>query len=77
MSKDQVKKVRLSSVERSQEAANDLETDALWAKFNESVHRAQKGNNHPVETLHAVAESLAALGAGMRRMLQTLIDKER
>ena len=53
----------------SEPLADDAETDALWAKFAESINRAQKNSNHPVETLQAMSVALAALGEGVRQML--------
>jgi hypothetical protein len=57
--------------------SGDAEIDALWAKFAESINKAQKDSNHPVETLQAMAVALAALGEGVRQMLLQLIDQKR
>ena len=74
MSEDSLSRVRMS---RYEALADDAETDALWAKFAESINRAQKNSNHPVETLQAMSVALAALGEGVRQMLLQLMDKKR
>ena len=74
MSEDSLSKVRMS---RYEALADDAETDALWAKFAESINRVQKNSNHPVETLQAMSVALVALGEGVRQMLLQLMDKKR
>ena len=73
MSEDPLIKVRMSRLEA---LADDAETDALWAKFAESIkNKAQKNSNHPVETLQAMSVALGALGEGVWQMLLQLIAK--
>tara|TARA_B110000196_G_C20998221_1_gene591716 strand:+ start:220 stop:654 length:435 start_codon:yes stop_codon:yes gene_type:complete len=74
MSGDPLDEERMSRLETF---AGDAEIDALWAKFAESINKAQKDSNHPVETLQAMAVALAALGEGGRQMLLQLIDQKR
>lgn len=74
MSGDPLDKERMSRLEAF---AGDAEIDALWAKFAESINKAQKDSNHLVETLQAMAVALAALGEGVRQMLLQLIYQKR
>jgi len=71
MSGDPMSKARMSRLEAH---ADDEEIEALWAKFAESINKAQKNNNHPVETLQAIAVALSALGEGVRQMLLKLSE---
>ena len=71
MSGDPMGKARMSRLEGY---ADDEEIEALWAKFAESINKAQKNNNHPVETLQAIAVALSALGEGVRQMLLKLSE---
>ena len=71
MSGDPMSKARMSRLEAY---ADDEEIEALWAKFAESMNKAQKNSNHPVETLQAIAVALSALGEGVRQMLLKLSE---
>ena len=70
-------KVRLSKRVRPghEMTSEDAAIEALWARFYESIHKGQKGSNHPVETLQAMSVALSALGEGIHQMLKRLADK--
>jgi hypothetical protein len=58
------------------ELADEAEIDALWIQFSESINKAQKNSNHPVETLQAMSVALGAFGEGVRQMLLQLRDSD-
>jgi len=70
-----VDKVKLSRPQLDKAPLDDPDVEALWAKFHASIHKAQKGSNHPVETLQALSAALAALGEGLHQMLLRLADR--
>ncbi len=62
---------------REQRQRGDLESrdrrdqdDALWHRFYDSMHKAQRDHNHPTETLKFIALALASLGEVLQEAMR-------
>ena len=53
---------------RGEAVEDDQET--RWLRFHDSIHKAQRDNNHPTETLKFIAIALSALGEVLQEAMR-------
>ena len=51
------------------EAVED-DQETRWLRFHDSIHKAQRDNNHPTETLKFIAIALSALGEVLQEAMR-------